>query len=311
MSTAGRLQWPVGSRREADEAALSRPTRCPRITVDREPACWHGALGALPHTAGSLVRSGRKRYPGDYPRRRDLFGIELSLPLSEGTFVEPILSSNLAIHAVVFIGFIFCIIVHECAHGLMAYWRGDDTAMRLGRITLDPIPHIDPWMSILMPAILWFSTNGAFVFGGAKPVPVVPSNLRDPKRDMMLVAWAGPVSNILLAVGFALVLNLIPLAAGYSVDFAVNCAIILKRLILVNLVLAFFNLIPIPPLDGSKILAGILPTRHAAALLQLEPYGLFIVMGFLIADRALQLDILFRPVFLAGQWIVGTFLFVN
>lgn len=224
--------------------------------------------------------------------------------------MDSLLSPGLAVAAVVFIGFLFCIIIHECAHGLMAYWLGDDTAMRLGRITLDPIPHIDPWMSVLMPAILYLSTNGAFVFGGAKPVPVVASRLRNPRRGMMLVAWAGPVSNILLAIGFGLLLNLIPMAKRYNLHFGSNCEEILYGIIVINLTLACFNLIPIPPLDGSRILAGVLPARQAEALYQLEPYGLFILMGLLIAERSLHLSILSTPILLAAQWILHTFVFV-
>ena len=211
------------------------------------------------------------------------------------------LKPELAISIAVFLGFVFSIVVHECAHAIVAYWRGDDTAYLLGRITLDPIPHIDPFMSILLPAALMLTTGWAF--GGAKPVPVIPSNFRNPIRDMMWVAWAGPASNILLAIGFALVANAVVLIP--DPDLAENVLSILKGIVTINLILAAFNLLPIPPLDGSRIMAGLLPPRQRDALMRLEPYGLYIIFGLMFLTGGLLL----LPAFYAKEWIWNTFVF--
>lgn len=210
---------------------------------------------------------------------------------------------DLAISIAVFLGFLFSIVVHECAHAIVAYWRGDETAYLLGRITLDPIPHVDPFMSILLPAALFFSTNGQFVFGGARPVPVIPGNLRHPVRDMMWVAWAGPMSNILLAIGFTVAANAIVLIP--DPDLAANVYYILFRIVSINLLLAVFNLLPIPPLDGSRILAGLLPPRQRDGLMRLEPYGLFLVMGVIFVAG----DVLLWPAWDVSYWVWRTFLF--
>ena len=159
----------------------------------------------------------------------------------------------------------------------------------------------DPFMSILLPAALMLTTGWAF--GGAKPVPVVPSNLRNPIRDMMWVAWAGPASNILLAIGFALAANAVVLIP--DPDLAVNALLILKGIVTINLILAAFNLLPIPPLDGSRIMAGLLPPRQRDALMRLEPYGLYIIFGLMILTGGLIL----LPAFYAGEWIWNTFVF--
>lgn len=208
------------------------------------------------------------------------------------------LTPQLAVSIAIFIGFVFSIVVHECAHGLMAYRCGDDTAYLLGRITLDPIPHVDPFMSILLPAVLMMTTGCAF--GGARPVPVIPANLRNPLRDMMWVAWAGPMSNILLAIGFALLTNGVVLVP--DPDLAVNLLVILQQLVYINLLLAAFNLLPIPPLDGSRILAGLLPARQRDALMRFEPYGLFLVMGVIFLAGGYVL----WPAAVAAQWVCAT-----
>jgi Zn-dependent protease len=209
-----------------------------------------------------------------------------------------------AIGILVFIGFLFSIVVHECAHGLVAHWLGDDTALRLGRITLNPLPHIDPFMSLVLPLVLYMAH--APIFGGAKPVPVVAYNLNHPRRDMMWVAWAGPVSNILLAVGFALAGNLIFFVAKIDPGLGQSLLQVLVQLVVVNLLLAGFNLIPVPPLDGSRILAGLLSPEMAAPLVRLEPYG-FLIVGLLVFTGATSH--LLAPVYVVAHWFLRTLIF--
>ncbi|WP_418288013.1 site-2 protease family protein [Melaminivora suipulveris] len=174
---------------------------------------------------------------------------------------------------------LFSITVHEAAHGYVARHFGDSTAYMLGRMTLNPLKHIDPIGTILMPLLLYFSTSGAFVFGYAKPVPVNFGNLRHPKRDMVWVALAGPASNFVQAILWALLLFAL-LAAGLDEPFFVQMA---RAGILVNLVMWAFNLFPLPPLDGGRVLAGLLPGRQALWLSRIEPYGFFIVLALVLA----------------------------
>jgi len=174
---------------------------------------------------------------------------------------------------------LFSITVHEAAHGYVARYFGDSTAYMLGRMTLNPLKHIDPIGTILMPLLLYFSTSGAFVFGYAKPVPVNFGNLRHPKRDMVWVALAGPASNFVQAIGWALLLVGL-VAAGASEPFFLQMA---RAGILVNLVMWAFNLFPLPPLDGGRVLAGLLPGRQALWLSRIEPYGFFIVLALVLA----------------------------
>jgi Zn-dependent protease len=174
---------------------------------------------------------------------------------------------------------LFAITVHEAAHGYAARHFGDNTAYSLGRISLNPIKHIDPVGTLLMPLLLYFATSGAFLFGYAKPVPVNFGRLRHPKRDMIWVALAGPGANLLQALlwGTALIILI-----GSGVDeyfFLKMCDAGLK----VNLALFAFNLFPIPPLDGGRILVGLLPWRQAAWLARVEPWGFFLVIALVIA----------------------------
>jgi Zn-dependent protease len=175
---------------------------------------------------------------------------------------------------------IFAITVHEAAHGYVARHFGDNTAEVMGRVTLNPIKHIDPIGTILMPLMLYFATSGAFLFGYAKPVPVNFGRLRHPKRDMIWVALAGPASNFLQAILWALVLVGL-IAAGIDETFFIKMA---QGGVLVNLVMWAFNLFPLPPLDGGRVLAGLLPDGPAQNFLaRIEPFGFFIVMGLVIA----------------------------
>ncbi len=174
---------------------------------------------------------------------------------------------------------LFAITVHEAAHGYAARYFGDNTAYVLGRITLNPLKHIDPIGTIAMPLLLYFATNGSFLFGYAKPVPVRFGNLRNPKRDMIWVALAGPGVNLIQALLWGVALYMV---IGMQVDerFFVDMC---KAGMLVNVVMFVFNLFPLPPLDGGRILVGLLPYRQAEMVSRLEPYGFFIVMGLVVA----------------------------
>jgi Zn-dependent protease len=218
------------------------------------------------------------------------------------------IDQNVATGVLVFVGFLFSIVVHECAHGVVANWCGDDTALRLGRITLNPIPHIDPLLSVIMPLVLWMSHAPA-IFGGAKPVPVNAYNLRNPRRDMMWVAWAGPVSNILLAIGFALLGNLVALTRRFDERLS-NLLLddVLWQIVLINMVLAGFNLIPVPPLDGSRILVGLLPPSMALPIMRLEPYGMLLVALLIFIGVT---SIILIPVYSAAHWLWETLVFLR
>ncbi|SFM02547.1 site-2 protease family protein [Variovorax sp. OV329] len=175
---------------------------------------------------------------------------------------------------------VFAITIHEAAHGYAARYFGDNTAWALGRVTLNPLKHIDPIGTIAMPLLLYFATSGAFLFGYAKPVPVNFGRLRHPKRDMVWVALAGPASNFVQAIFWALLLVGL-LAAGINETFFIKMC---QAGVLVNLVMWAFNLFPLPPLDGGRVLAGLLPRGGAQELLaRIEPYGFFIVMALVIA----------------------------
>jgi Zn-dependent protease len=171
---------------------------------------------------------------------------------------------------------LFSIILHEIAHGLVAKRLGDDTATKAGRLTLNPLPHIDPIGSVILPLLLAVS-GSPYVFGWAKPVPVRFANLRQPKRDMMAVAIAGPVTNLILAV---ICVYLARTFAAMGLEPLKLMAIFGLQ---INVVLAVFNMLPIPPLDGSRVLFGLLPLPAARLLSRLEPYGMLIVIGLLYA----------------------------
>ena len=174
---------------------------------------------------------------------------------------------------------LFAITIHEAAHGYAARHFGDNTAAMMGRITLNPLKHIDPVGTILMPLLLYFATSGAFLFGYAKPVPVRFDHLRNPKRDMIWVALAGPASNFVQAVLWGLVLVILVGTGIHERFFLEMC----RAGITVNLVMWAFNLFPLPPLDGGRILVGLLPWKQAQAVARIEPFGFFIVMGLVIA----------------------------
>jgi Zn-dependent protease len=173
---------------------------------------------------------------------------------------------------------LFAITVHEAAHGYAARHFGDNTAYMLGRITLNPLKHIDPLGTIAMPLMLYFATSGAFLFGYAKPVPVNFGRLRHPKKDMVWVALAGPGANLAQAVLWTLALYLL-IALGVDERFFTGMC---EAGVLVNLVMFAFNLFPLPPLDGGRILVGLLPQPLAWQVSRIEPWGFFIVMALVI-----------------------------
>lgn len=191
------------------------------------------------------------------------------------------LLQNIAIYA---IPVLFAITVHEAAHGYAARHFGDDTAWKMGRLSLNPIHHIDPIGTIVLPALMLLTTfavpGGPFVLGYAKPVPVRFGNLRNPKRDMVWVALAGPGANLAMALVWDIALYLLH-GAGVTEPF------LLKMCIggtLVNVVMFAFNLFPLPPLDGGRILVGLLPYRQAELVSRIEPWGFFIVMALVVMN---------------------------
>jgi Zn-dependent protease len=174
---------------------------------------------------------------------------------------------------------LFAITIHEAAHGYVARWFGDDTAYAAGRVTLNPVKHIDPMGTIIMPLLLYFATHGAFLFGYAKPVPVNFSRLRRPKQDSVWVALAGPASNFIQALIWAIAFIVLS-GVGVTERFWLEMA---KAGVLVNLVMWAFNLFPLPPLDGGRVVVGLLPRRLAWSFSRIEPWGFFIVMALVVA----------------------------
>lgn len=184
---------------------------------------------------------------------------------------------------------VFAITLHEAAHGYVAHKLGDNTALMLGRVTLNPIPHIDPLGTIAMPTLLYFATGGNFLFGYARPVPVRFGNLNHPKRDMIWVALAGPGINFLQALAWLLAFYMMK---GFGVTETYFLKMSLAGVV-VNVSMFVFNLFPLPPLDGGRVLVGLLPWRAAVWLSKVEPYGMYIILG-LVAFKLLD-DIWMAP----------------
>lgn len=198
---------------------------------------------------------------------------------------------------------IFSVVIHEVAHGFAALALGDRTAEEEGRLTLNPIQHIDPFGSVILPAMSYFL--GGIIVGWAKPVPYNPLRLRNGKWGPALVGIAGPAANILLALVFGLSLRFLPVppAGGPESSFLINFVSIAATISLLNLTLAFFNLVPIPPLDGSKLLFALMPRHWYGARLMLEQYGIFLLLFFI----AFLAPLLSPLVVFSFRMITGTF----
>jgi len=198
---------------------------------------------------------------------------------------------NILFAVIALVILLFSAILHEIAHGLAAERLGDPTARLAGRLTLNPKNHIDPIMSIALPLILLIS-GSPIVIGAAKPVPVDPFNFRDGRKDLALVSLAGPLTNVAIAIIFSFILRIFPLE-------------IIALIVRLNLLLAIFNLIPIPPLDGSKIFSLLLPEKLANAFLSLGSIGIFIIFFLLLSQGALSLGTLISSLLLFSEKLLG------
>jgi Zn-dependent protease len=221
--------------------------------------------------------------------------------------MDPKLASTLYTASTWVIPVLLAITLHEAAHGFVAHRCGDDTAWRLGRVSVNPFKHIDPFGTVVLPGLL-FLLHAPFLFGYAKPVPVQFSALRHPRHDMVLVAAAGPGTNILQAFVAALLVHaagFLPAGAGqWTLDTLGNA-------IVINIVLAVFNMIPLPPLDGGRVAVGLLPDFLARPLARLERHGMLIVIGLIFilpmlgAQAGVNLDLMRWLLGAPVDWLIG------
>lgn len=195
---------------------------------------------------------------------------------------------------------IYSIILHEIAHAYAAYRLGDPTAAMQGRLTLNPVKHIDPVFTIIMPLLFYFSTHGMFVLGSAKPVPINPFNFRNPRKGMMISGIAGPTVNLAIALVCAGLIRLLLLFPWVSTRFV----LIFASVGFMNMLLLVFNMLPIPPLDGSRVLSYFLPRDLRESYDRLEQFGLVLVLLVLIVFRS-QLDTLFGYAYALFKYLAG------
>ena len=202
--------------------------------------------------------------------------------------------------------FIFSIIAHEVAHGYAALQQGDATAYQMGRLTFNPVKHVDPFMSIVMPIILWIASNGTFTMGGAKPVPVNPRNYRNFKRGDIIVSLAGVGTNFVIALVCTALIPLLGLTARYVAPLETWFGLLQGMMtwgVLLNFGLLAFNLLPIPPLDGSHVVKYLLPPAWALKYQQVGRYG-FVILILLLGFRSSVLTIWLRPAYFAVEVLV-------
>jgi len=195
---------------------------------------------------------------------------------------------------------VLAVVLHEVAHGWVAFKLGDDTAHWMGRLTLNPLKHIDPFGTLLIPLML-IVAGSPFLFGYAKPVPVDFRKLRNPRRDMVWVAMAGPVTNLLLAFASTLLLMLAVNMPQSMIWAAEPLALMCQASIIINLVLCIFNLLPLPPLDGGRVAVGLLPGPAAYQLARIEPYGFIIIVGLLLLGVLQQV---IGPLVMGGSYLL-------
>ncbi len=220
------------------------------------------------------------------------------------------LNSTLYAVSVWVLPLVIAITFHEAAHGFVAHHFGDNTAWEQGRVSFNPLKHIDPFGTLILPAVLLLS-HSPFLFGYAKPVPVNFRNLRNPRIDMVWVALAGPATNIALALAAAAAFHLLAYAPESAAQWIAEN---LKNALVINVVLAIFNMLPIPPLDGGRVAVGLLPNALAVPLSRLEPFGMLILIGFLIllpmlgSQLGLNLDVISAILRTATGYVISLLL---